>query len=460
MSPRIERFFEGVSAAAVAIAFVVSVYWVYTAGMPQDPVLARLGVYGDTADAPSPLDRRVTIDFLWPTYTPQKVRYGQYLARQYMEEHPDVYVNLMLTPDPYPKLQVMIAGRTTPDVVWQGVGWQQFASAFMPLEERVAASSMIQPEAFFPSLWAACHWRGALLVLPSSSQVGVIYYNKDLFDEAGLSYPTNDWTWEEMVRAGRALTRDFDGDGFTDQYGVQLEYLFRIPFLLYDGQMADPEWQEARIHTPLRLAIMEDYRDLIYKEGIMPTPIAAAELGMLPMFEAGRIGMFASSGYALESFRKVQFDWDVVPLPWYEFEGERYRATGVWQEEFAVMWDTDIPDEAFAFASWCASKEVIAWAAENGHIVPGRIDVAESTAFKDPNKRPANMDAFVESIGFGIPVYPHPAMREMTRRLEPVWQRFMVGVEGARIPVDQALREMDTVLQDILDAYNAEYGRR
>ena len=73
-----------------------------------------------TARAEAP-GRAITLDFLWPTYTPQKVRYGEYLAQRYMEEHPDVYVNLILTPDPYRKLQVMIAGRTTPDVVWMGV---------------------------------------------------------------------------------------------------------------------------------------------------------------------------------------------------------------------------------------------------------------------------------------------------------------------------------------------------
>ncbi|MBI4556997.1 MAG: sugar ABC transporter substrate-binding protein [Candidatus Hydrogenedentes bacterium] len=402
-------------------------------------------------------DRGVTLDFLWPTYTPQKVRYGEYLAARYQEENPDIDINLILTSDPYRKLQVMIAGRTTPDVIWMGVGWQQFADALVTLDARVAADSEINLEDYFPGLWEAVKWKGEIKALPSSGQVGVIYYNKDLFDEAGAPYPTADWTWDDMVRSAKALTRDFDGDGVIDQYGLQLEQVYRIPFLLYAGQIADSEWRTARMDNPLAIAIMERYRDLIYKDRVMPTPTASAELGMLPMFEAGRVAMHAASGYALESFRKVQFDWDVVSFPWFEFEGKRYRATGLWQEEFSILWNTDAPDDAWQFARWCAGKEMISWAAQDGHIVPGRKDVAHSTQFVDPAKRPANMQAFVDSISFAIPVYPHPDFRRMALEFDPIWQQFMEGTEGKRISAPEAMRQMNETLQRVLDEYNAEH---
>ena len=400
--------------------------------------------------------REVTIDFLWPTYTPQKVRYGEHLANQYMEENPDAFVNLILTPDPYRKLQVMIAGRTAPDVAWLGVGWHQFAEALMPLDALAASEPTVQADDCFPRLWDAVHWQGSLRALPTSGQVGVIFYNKDLFDEAGLVYPTAEWTWDDMVRMAAALTRDFDGDGTIDQYGLQLGQVYVVPFMLYDGQIADPEWKTARLNTPVTCALLERYQALMYEDRVMPTPTTSQELGMLPMFEAGRVAMHAASGYAIESFRKVQFDWDVVSFPWFKFEGQRYRATGLWEEEFAVLWDTDVPDEAWRFARWCAGPDMVRWAALDGHIVPGRIDVALSDAYLQSGRRPENMRAFTDSLSFAVPVYPHPWFKRIGIEFEPVLNQYLMGTEGRRITAQVAAEQLQQILQKILDEYNEE----
>jgi len=399
--------------------------------------------------------KRVTIDFLWPTYTPQKVRYGEHLARRYMELHPDVHVNLILTPDPNRKLQVMVAGRTTPDVAWCGIGWPQFADALLPLDEFVLDDPEVNPEDFNSRLWEAVQWRGSVRALPSSGQTGVIYYNKDLFDGAGLAYPTQDWTWDDMVRMARVLTRDFDGNGIIDQYGLQLGQVYHVPFFLYDGQIADPEWREARVDTPVTRALLERYQGLMYGEQpVMPTPTASAELGMLPMFEAGRTAMHAASGYAIESFRKVQFDWDIVPFPHFVHEGTPYRATGLWQEEFAILWDTDIPEEAWDFVRWCVGPEAVQWAALNGHIVPGRNDVAQSDAYRRPGKRPHNMAAFIESQAFAVPIYPHPWWRRIAAEFEPILNQYLIGSEGKRITAAAAIPQLQEALQRVLDEYN------
>jgi len=422
-------------------------------------VLSLIQVARTTArEAP---DRRVTLDFLWPTYTPQKVRYGEHLAERYMELHPDVHVNLILTPNPYRKLQVMVAGRTTPDVVWLGVGWHQFAEALLPLDTWVERDPALRPGDYFPGLWEAVKWRGSVRALPSSGQTGVIYYNKDLFDEAGLEYPAPDWTWDDMVRMARALTRDFDGDGIIDQYGLQLGQIYIVPFFLYDGQVADPDWREARLDTPVSRALLQRYQALMYGDdgSVMPTPTASAELGMLPMFEAGRTAMHAASGYAIETFRTVQFDWDIVSLPRFEFEGQYYRATGLWEEEFAVLWDTDAPEDAWEFARWCAGEEQIRWAALNGHIVPGHKAVAFSDAYLRSGKRPENMRAFIDSQAFGVPIYPHPWWPRISAEFDPIINQCLIGSEGKRITAQAALAQMHHALQAVLDEYNAEKDR-
>ena len=224
-----------------------------------------------------------------------------------------------------------------------GVGWNQFVDAFMPLDDRITGDPALRFDDFFPRLTEAAQWNGRTYVLPSSGQVAVVYYNKDLFDEAGLAYPTADWTWDDMVRMAEALTHDYDGDGLIDQYGVQLGQVYQAPFLLYDGQVADPEWKTARIDTPVTRGLMRRYRALMYGgeadapfSPVMPTPTASQELGMLPMFEAGRVAMHASSGYAIETFREVKFDWDAVTFPWYEYKGSATGRPGCGQRSLPL----------------------------------------------------------------------------------------------------------------------------
>jgi multiple sugar transport system substrate-binding protein len=406
-----------------------------------------------TADA----QREIRIDFLWPTYTPQRVRYGEYLARRYMEENPDVYVNLMLASDPYAKLQVMIAGRTAPDVTWMGVGWQQFAAALMPLDERVNNDPEVGPKNFSPTVWESVKWKGTLYALPTSAQTAVMYYNKDLFDDAHIPYPTADWTWDDMVRIAKALTHDDNGDGMIDRHGVQLQFVYEIPFIQYPGPIADPEWREATVDNPVTVAILESYRDLIYKHRVMPTPTTSRELGSLPMFEAGRLGLYAAAAHAIESFRKCPYDWDVVTFPWYEFEGKRYRSTGLWQEEFCILWDTDIPDEAWKFARWCAGQDLIRWATENGHIVPARLDVAYSPALLNPNLKPANARAFVDSWEFAVPIFEHPSWKRMALEFDTIIQQYLEGSDGRRSTAPECARQLDSALQTILDEYRATH---
>lgn len=409
-----------------------------------------------TAQGDTP-GKRVTLDFLWPTFTPQKVRYGEYLASRYMELHPDVKINLILTPDPGRKMQVMVAGRTAPDVAWCGVGWEQFKDALMPLDDFIARDAEVRPQDFQPRLWQAMQWQGSVRALPSSGQTAVIFYNKDLFDNAGLPYPTKDWTWDDMERMAQALTRDFDGDGIIDQYGLQLGQVYLVPFLLYGGQMADPEWKEARLDTPINRAVLERYQGLMYgPHPVMPTPSASAELGMLPMFEAGRVAMHAASSYAIETFRHTQFDWDVVEFPAFVFEGQAHRATGFWQEEFAMLWDTDAPADAWDFLKFCAGEEMVRWAALNGHIVPGRVDIAHSDAFLRTGKRPANMRAFIDSQEFAVPVYPHPWYRRMGLEITKIEQQFTIGNEGKRLTGTEAAFKMNQALQSVIDEYRAE----
>ena len=64
---------------------------------------------------------------------------------------------------------------------------------------------------------------GVVFGLPRDLNVIALYYNKDMFDAAGIAYPDDTWTWDKLVEVGKQLTKDTDGDGTIDQWGVYTE---------------------------------------------------------------------------------------------------------------------------------------------------------------------------------------------------------------------------------------------
>ena len=64
---------------------------------------------------------------------------------------------------------------------------------------------------------------GVVFGLPRDLNVVALYYNKDMFDAAGIAYPDDTWTWDKLVEVGKQLTKDTDGDGTIDQWGIYTE---------------------------------------------------------------------------------------------------------------------------------------------------------------------------------------------------------------------------------------------
>ena len=71
-----------------------------------------------------------------------------------------------------------------------------------------------------PQAIDAFDWRASSMCIPQNISSLVVYYDKDLFDAAGSPVPGRDWTWDDFLATAQALTKDLDGDGTTDQYGL------------------------------------------------------------------------------------------------------------------------------------------------------------------------------------------------------------------------------------------------
>jgi multiple sugar transport system substrate-binding protein len=262
------------------------------------------------------------------------------------------------------------------------------------LEDYVARSKLIRKSDFYPEALAPFVWEDKVMCLPQNVSSLAIYYNKKLFDTAGISYPTADWSWDDFLRAAKALTRD-KGDQFG--LGTQASMARVAPFIWQNGgQLVD------RPQFPTRLTIMTEqgieavqwFVDLGVKHKVMPDPVAEKAENSESRFQSGRLGMYLNSRARVPAFRRITgFEWDVAPLP-----HGRQQATILHSDGFCMAERTRNKAAAWAFIEFAMSEEGQTILAGTGRTVPSLKAVAASSAFLNPSALPRSSRVFLDVI--------------------------------------------------------------
>ena len=164
-------------------------------------------------------------------------------------KNPDIKVELIYIPSDYSqKVQTMIAGSTAPDIIQLSEDVHSYSSKgqIIALNDFIAKDNLDLKARYGETggLTGAYSMNGNLYAMPDRGGALILYYNKDMFDKAGISYPTKDWTWVEFLDAAQKLTLR-DGDKVT-QYGFAAGgwWPWWMSFIYMNGgAVLDASWQ-------------------------------------------------------------------------------------------------------------------------------------------------------------------------------------------------------------------------
>jgi multiple sugar transport system substrate-binding protein len=238
-----------------------------------------------------------------------------------------------------------------------------------------------------------------------------VYYDKALFDAAGLPYPADDWTWDDFLSTAQALTKDTDGDGVTDQHGLgtSAEVIRLAPFLWQnDGEMVRTGDQGQPVglawDTPASREAIQWFVDLQTTHHVVPDAEEEAAEDSQSRFINGRLGMFLNSRRSVPTFRGITgFDWDVAALP----RGKE-QAGILHSDGYCLTAASKEKDAAWRLIEFANSVEGQTIIAGTGRSVPSLREVAESPAFLDPTAKPANSQVWLTTAPEirSVPVMP------------------------------------------------------
>ncbi len=376
------REFLALGGQAAALAVLAS-----CAPPAPPPTKAPAGPQPTTAPAVPPTKAPSTIEFLaWGDTTDGPA--WEKLAPAYTAKYPGQVVKVTPVADPnanfYTKLQTMFAGGTPPDLAsFQGWEWQVYAdkNLLAPIDEYVKRDKLTAP---FPegylSVEQSTKRKGKMYMVPLQMGVMIMFYAKKMFDDAGVPYPKDDWTFEQFVELAKKLTTS----GTDKKYGYQANgnWYRDIGWLVLTGKrefdnIIDPKKSQFAAPEIVKMLQTVAY-DLPHVDKAAPNPTDTS--GALTI-NTGKCAMKYEGPWFLPQLnspalrdQKKQVEFDVVRMPKGAGTGRPHRG---WGEGVAIP-KTSKTDAAWDFVAYLVSEEGNKTYSEITGRIPSNLALAES----------------------------------------------------------------------------------
>jgi multiple sugar transport system substrate-binding protein len=375
---------------------------------------------------------------------PEEIQAYRDVIAAYENENPDVDVKMIEASDRddlIARLSTSFAAGTPPDLFLLNYRfYAQFAArdVLEPIEDRVDGSDLFQQEDFYEQAMNAFRFNDTLTCLPQNISSLVVYYNKDLFQEAGVAFPEEGWKWDDMVAAAKKLTKDSNGDGKAEVYGLGIEAsLIRVaPFVWSNGgELVDSDENPTHftLDTPEAQVALERLLQLHVTDKVTPSDEEVEAEDDETRFQNGRLAMVLSSRRSTPTFRTIQkFDWDVAALP------QHAEQAGILHSDaYCLTKASESKDAAWSFMEYALGPEGAPIVAKSGRTVPSLKSVAESDAFLDPTAKPANSQVFLDTIPVIRQVPSISTWPEIEDASSPILEEAYYNGESAAAVADE-----------------------
>ncbi len=337
---------------------------------------------------------KVTITYwMWDPSIRDKVEKA---IEKFEKLHPDIEVKLttMLPKNYWPKIRTLAFTKRLPDVFNMSSGYLEewVANGFL-LDLTDFVERDINKDEFFFNLFEVGRKLARTdryYAIPFALVVTVLFYNKDMFDEAGLEYPNADWDWFDFLNAAIKLTKDKDGDGKIDQWGFWFygRYANVEPWIYANGgHLINRETMRFEPDENAIQALRFLVR-LTTKYKVSPKPREMKGIKAKNVFPMGLAAMWVDGSWNIENNRKVaadKFRWGIAPVP-VGPRGSKDVAYG-WPDFIVISAFTKHPKEAWEFAKFMAGEGLTMDMYMAGKI-PSYKPLAMSEEFLEKGKQP------------------------------------------------------------------------
>lgn len=367
------------------------------------------------------------------------------LVTEFEATHPNIHVETQIIAfdDYFNKLQTMIAGDITPDTY--ELNYENFVSyaekgLLIDTSSLATNDSTYNVNIFYPKALEAFQLNDKQLALPETFSTAVLFYNKDLFDAAGLAYPTPDWTWNDVLVAAQALNDPENGVyGF---YSPIQFWEFYKKAAQNNCSFFNEEKTETLINSPKCVEALQTMSDFVNKYHVMPSEADLGGSSNSDLFLAGKIAMDVTGIWMFSSFADAPFEWDIQVEPGMATHATHFFANGV-----GISSTSEHPEESWEWIKFItSSSEVATLRVEKGWELPALNDSSYFTEYLEQTP-PANRQAVFDSLNFAIVPPVISRQSEMQDIIGNLLTQVDLGTLSSQDALDQAKVQIDELLK-------------
>lgn len=373
------------------------------------------------------------------------------LAAEFTEQHPNVTIDVSsgasTTDDLLQKLAAGFASGKYPDISYAYGSWAgqlEASGRALDITDEVA-----DPEV----RWEELPEVGRLTASPQDTTIGfpalvdnlVLIYNKRLFDEAKVAYPTADWTWSDFRDAAAKIT-DPSTKTFGTAYPVSggEDTTWHLWPLLWQlgGEITNDEETKATFNSEAgveALSFLEDVAD----DGSMYLDQTDNKYGQL--FASGRVGMIVSGPWTFYDLAEADVDYGVTPLP--GFDGDHTTVAG---PDLWVLYDHQDVNRAhwaFEFTKWLTDPaQDVRFNVANGNL-PLRASEQDTPEFEKMSAKYPGLEVVVDNMASATKARPTAEYYVgLSRAVGDAVARVLQGDAEPQEALDEAAEKADAAI--------------
>ncbi len=284
--------------------------------------------------------------------TGESLKYQQDIAKKFEKANPGVKVQVEAYADGFEdKLAASFGAKNPPDVMYMW-NYPDYYKSLEPLDDYVNKDSSFKTtfDDFYTNILNYHKFKNTTYGFPVGFTTRVIYYNKKLFQEAGVPLPTSGWTWEQFSDAAKKLSNPEKKQyGFVlsskkNSYAFQ-EYVWSngSSFISPDGKKVDGYMNSSKTQE-----ILNGFQHMIDENS------AIVSDKVTESFKSGKIAMIENGIWPLEDFKKAGMDFGTAEIP--SFHGQPSKGV-IHSAGIAMAKDSKEKDLAWKFIKYFVSAE-------------------------------------------------------------------------------------------------------
>jgi multiple sugar transport system substrate-binding protein len=385
---------------------------------------------------------------LWHGYVDVEGKALADAARRFNASHPKIHVTVQNYGNADYALQKVltaIRGGSYPDIVYLYGSWAANMARTpraVDVAPLIKADPSINWDDFWPAERQAVTVGSKIVGVPALVDNLALVYNKKLFDQAGLDYPTADWTWDDFRAAAKRLT-----DPSAKQFGwayvndASEDTVWRFDALLWQagGDILTPDQKHAAFNSPAGVAAATLLQQLATVDHSVYLDNGNGNYANL--FNSGKIAMLYTGPWDLSGFPDVDYGIQILP-------GDKNHQTISGPDQWVMLDNGDARrNAAWTFLKWFTSTDqAMQWSLATGDL-PIRASQTQTADYPKYTARYKGVGTFVDNEQNALKARPVlPTYNEISQAMGQAIQAILLGKAQPKQALDQAAQQVDQIL--------------